>query len=49
MYMLIAELSKYAANAMLITRISFVSKIANLSDQFGADIKFLCQGIGSNS
>ncbi len=44
-----AELSKYAANAMLATRISFMNELANLADIVGADIEAVRQGIGSDS
>lgn len=44
-----AELTKYAANAMLATRISFMNELANLADQVGADIDSVRQGIGSDS
>ncbi len=44
-----AELTKYAANAMLATRISFMNELANLADQVGADIEAVRQGIGSDS
>lgn len=44
-----AELTKYAANAMLATRISFINEIANLADEVGADIEHVRQGIGSDS
>jgi UDPglucose 6-dehydrogenase len=43
-----AELTKYAANAMLATRISFMNELANLADQVGADIEMVRQGIGSD-
>jgi UDPglucose 6-dehydrogenase len=43
-----AELTKYAANAMLATRISFMNELANLADQLGADIELVRQGIGSD-
>ena len=44
-----AELTKYAANAMLATRISFMNEMANLADQVGADIECVRQGIGSDA
>jgi UDPglucose 6-dehydrogenase len=44
-----AELTKYAANAMLATRISFMNEMANLADELGADIESVRQGIGSDS
>ena len=43
-----AELTKYAANAMLATRISFMNEVANLADLLGADIEMVRQGIGSD-
>jgi UDPglucose 6-dehydrogenase len=44
-----AELTKYAANAMLATRISFMNELANLADRIGADIEDVRRGIGSDS
>ena len=44
-----AELTKYAANAMLATKISFMNELANLAEYLGADIEHVRHGIGSDS
>ncbi len=44
-----AELTKYAANAMLATKISFMNEIARLCDAVGADVEHVRQGVGSDT
>ncbi|MBI5612458.1 MAG: UDP-glucose/GDP-mannose dehydrogenase family protein [Gammaproteobacteria bacterium] len=44
-----AEMTKYTANAMLATRISFMNEIANLCDRLGVDVESVRQGIGADS
>jgi UDPglucose 6-dehydrogenase len=43
-----AELTKYAANAMLATKISFMNEISNIAERVGADVELVRQGIGSD-
>jgi len=43
-----AELTKYAANAMLATKISFMNEIANIAERVGADVEAVRHGIGSD-
>jgi UDPglucose 6-dehydrogenase len=44
-----AEMTKYAANAMLATKISFINEISNICDKVGADVNHVRKGIGSDS
>src|SRR5690606_22406857 len=43
-----AEMTKYAANAMLATRISFMNEVANLCEHMGVDVEMVRLGIGSD-
>src|SRR5690606_9410923 len=43
-----AELTKYAANAMLATKISFMNELSRISEKLGADIELVRRGIGSD-
>ncbi|MBA2078252.1 UDP-glucose/GDP-mannose dehydrogenase family protein [Rhodanobacter sp. PCA2] len=43
-----AELTKYAANAMLATKISFMNEVANIAERVGADVELVRQGIGAD-
>ncbi len=43
-----AEVTKYAANSLLATKISFINEIANLCDRVGADVEMVRRGIGSD-
>ncbi len=44
-----AEMTKYAANAMLATKISFMNEMANICERIGADVNMVREGIGSDS
>ncbi len=44
-----AELTKYAANALLATKISFMNEMANLCEKLGADVELVRRGVGSDS
>jgi UDPglucose 6-dehydrogenase len=44
-----AEMTKYAANAMLATRVSFMNEVAGLCERFGADVEAVRRGVGSDS
>ena len=44
-----AEMTKYAANAMLATRVSFMNEVAGLCEHFGADVESVRRGVGSDS
>ncbi len=44
-----AELTKYAANALLATKVSFMNEIANLCERYGADVELVRAGVGSDS
>lgn len=44
-----SEIIKYASNAYLATKISFINEMANLADKFGANIEYIAKGMGSDS